>query len=81
MLKLVIPAHLEAAIESACQGSISERDLINEIKFLLGFNKDSCVRKALAELDCALSHLAAKERLSTCGLAKVEHFAASMLTA
>lgn len=79
ILKLVLPIHLDGAVDQACQEAISERELINEIKFLLSFKKDDRVRAALVKLGCTLVDLLPVDRLYQCGLAKVEQFAASQL--
>ena len=79
ILKLVIPMHLDSALEQACKNTISERDLINEIKLLLNFKKDSRVREALVKQDCTLFDLLPVGRLARCRLAKVEHFAFTQL--
>ena len=79
ILKLVIPMHLDSALERACENAISQRELINEIKLLLSFKKDDRVRDVLVALDCKLSDLLPLDRLNSCGLEKVERFVSSQL--
>lgn len=76
MLCAMLPLHFEEALEDTIQGQAHERALINEVKLLQTCLKAQQVKRALELVEVAPSCLIPVDQLRSCGLEKVERFAA-----
>jgi hypothetical protein len=76
MLCALMPMHVEEALKDGIQGKASERALINEVKLLQRILKAQQVKRALELIEVPPAGLLPVERLRSCGLEKVEQFAA-----
>ena len=76
MLCAILPEHFEEALNDTIQGRATERALINEVKLLQTIQKTDRVKRALELVEIEPASLIRSERLRSCGLEKVEQFAA-----
>lgn len=74
----ILPEHISEALDDVRCGAATERALVNEIKLLLDVLKTHRVRRALRIVEVETATLIPWETLKTCGLKKVERFAASI---
>lgn len=78
MLCHIVPAHLIELIAQAASGNLTERALINEIKVFQQILAYPQVLRALGVVDVDAADLIPVTHLQSCGLEKVERFAASL---
>jgi hypothetical protein len=72
----ILSAHIEVMLKRCSGGMITERQVLQEIKLLRSFQGDKWVRKALAQLDRKLDEALPLDLLKSCGLSKIERYAA-----
>lgn len=75
----LLPWHFREALDDTISGITTQRALIQEIKLLLGMLKTRYVRRALGFIGVDHQALIPNDRLSSCGLTKVERFAETAL--
>jgi len=78
MLSIVISSHFENLLEETIAGNITERALLNELKLLQKVLKTSKCRTALNSISTKPALLLPVHSLLTCGLEKIQHFAATL---
>lgn len=78
ILCLILPEHFSDALADALAGRASQRALINEIKILLDALKTQRIKRALKLIGVESASLVPWDLLRSCGLPKVERFAASI---
>jgi len=74
----ILSEHFADALADVHAGRASQRALINEIKLLLDTLKNQRVKRAIKLIGVASASLIPWEMLASCGLPKVERFAASI---
>jgi len=77
MLVLVIPRHMAMLLDLAHDNAnaLTGRQLVKEIKFLMGFAKDSSVRETLKEFGLTMNDLLPIQELKDSKLEQVAKFA------
>ena len=80
MLVLVMPRHIAMLLDFAQDDSsaLTARQLVKEIKFLMGFAKDSSVRETLKEFGLTMKDLLPIQELEDSKLEQVAKFAKSV---
>jgi hypothetical protein len=66
MLSLIIPEYLNSFLKALHEDThLNPRELIKEIKLLLNFQKDHCVRRVMESLDITFKNMIPLDHLST----------------
>lgn len=76
LLYEILSARFEIMVKRGASGMIAERQVLEEMKLLRGFKKDQRVRQALSRLGRSLDQALPLDLLRSCGLQKIERYAA-----